>query len=364
MRLLVVAALVLAPAIAQADDELAVGAAVGAGGQGGGSYGALELRLDAAWRGVRIGLGGRAVFEDGALRTREWQRAADAIALVRLVEAHAGPVALAAGALAPSTLGHVAEGYRAALDDRARTGARIRLATIEVDASVEIDDVLDPALVGGAVAWQIVPAWGVRAATAVDPSTGRVAIEAGPARRWERDDRRIEVGASLVGERWRSMDASTRVGAVGWASAAIDRSGARWSIAADVRAGNGSNGAAFGPLYRVERDASLDDVRAGIGAGAQLGVASDAGWGALGARWRPGLGGLGTATAGAPMGRHVQASGWIAASREAIAGATEVRFAWATHFYTSLQLARMYTQDEMGLAPAWSATAWFGAVTR
>ena len=124
MRWIFVAALACASSRAFADD-VAIGAAVGAGGQGDAGYGALELRLDGEWRGVRIGLGGRAVWEGGAFRTREWSRPVDAISIVRQLEAHAGPVAFAAGALAPSTIGHVADGYRASLDDRARTGARI-----------------------------------------------------------------------------------------------------------------------------------------------------------------------------------------------------------------------------------------------
>ena len=45
--------------VAAADDGLRVGAAVGAGGQGSATYGALELQLDALWRGVRLGLGAR-----------------------------------------------------------------------------------------------------------------------------------------------------------------------------------------------------------------------------------------------------------------------------------------------------------------
>lgn len=401
----ILAAALLVPTHAHADD-VAIGAAVGAGGQGDSGYGALELRLDGEWRGVRLGLGGRAVWEGGAFRTREWARIADAASLIRQLEAHAGPVALAAGALAPSTIGHVADGYRTALDDRARTGARVAVVTrdaatdsIDVDASAEIDDVLDPALVGGALAWQIVPAWGMRAATAVDPSTSRMAIEVGGARRWERENARIELGASIVGERWLTSDSPVGgqpvpdehigLGAVGFASAAFDRVNARWTIGADVRAGNGTNGAAFGPLYRAERAAIiddrssaaspdtmmstiLDDVRAGIGAGMHAGVASDAGWVALAARYRSGLGPLGTISAGAPMGRRLQAGAWLAASPRATAGAAEVRLAWATHFYTSLQMARMYTPRAASsdlvqpdaLAPAWSATVWFGASTR
>lgn len=394
------AAVLLAAPSARADD-VAIGAAVGAGGQGDAGYGALELRLDGEWRGIRIGLGGRAVWEGGAFRTREWSRPVDAIAVIRQLEAHAGPVALAAGALAPSTVGHVTDGYRVALDDRARTGVRAVLVTrglerarrrgdgrddrddrsaIDLDASAEIDDVLDPALVGGALAWQVVPAWGLRAATAVDPSTNRVALEAGIARRWERDDARVDVGASLLGERWVSGPAlgptERGLGVVGFASASLDRAGARgtmtrWAIAADIRAGNGSNGAAFGPLYRAERAAILDDTRAGIGGGLQGSVTSARGWFAIGGRYRPGLGSLGTISAGAPMGQRLQAGAWLAASPRVMAGAAEVRAAWATHFYTSLQMARMYIENDSmtamersSLVPAWSATVWFGASTR
>src|SRR5688572_9020083 len=110
MRWILLAALLLAPLLARADD-VAIGAAVGAGGQGDAGYGALELRLDGEWRGVRIGLGGRAVWEGGAFRTREWSRIVDAIAIVRQLEAHAASVAIAAGALSPSMIGHVADGY-------------------------------------------------------------------------------------------------------------------------------------------------------------------------------------------------------------------------------------------------------------
>ncbi|MFN0245422.1 MAG: hypothetical protein ACKV2T_00855 [Kofleriaceae bacterium] len=381
----------LASAHAHAED-VAVGAALGAGGQGDASYGAMELRLDAKWRGVHIGLGGRAVFEGGTFRTREWSRPIDAVTLIRQLEAHLGPVALAAGALSPSVLGRVVDGYRATLDDRARTGARVALNTgerpaFDLEAIVEIDDVLDPALAGGALACQLAPAWGLRAATAVDPATSRVAIELGGARRRERDDSRIELGASIVGERWLSetpdsppggqdpaaMSSHVGVGAVGFASVAFDRAGARWTLDADIRAGTGTNGAAFGPLYRAERAAILDDTRAGIGSGLAASVSGDRGWLSIGGRWRPGLGALGTSSVGAPMGSRWQAAAWIAASPRAIAGAGELRAVWATHLSTSLQLARMYTDaispmgtstETSSLAPAWSATVWFGVSTR
>jgi hypothetical protein len=56
-----VALVLVVPAWAHA--EVSMGAAVGAGAQGAATYGALDLRLDAAWPHVRLGLGARGVWE-------------------------------------------------------------------------------------------------------------------------------------------------------------------------------------------------------------------------------------------------------------------------------------------------------------
>jgi hypothetical protein len=343
-------------------DRVRVGAAVGAGGQGTASYGALELRLDALWRGVRIGLGGRAVWLDGELRDGDWERTADAVTLVRHVEAHAGPVAIAAGGLAPSQLAHVADGYRAALDDRLRTGARGAVTTSRVRLGLEIDDVLDPALVGGALAVQLTTPWTLHAAAAIDPTVPmgptRSALEVGAAHRWDAPDRRFEVGGAVVGE------PHVGLGVVAFGAAAMDHAGARWTATADLRGGNGTNGAAFGPLYRAERAMNLDTAHTGVGAGLTLGAHAPAGWVTAGLRARPGLGALATVAAGAPMGRYVQAGGWVAASPDLAAGAAELRIAWARRLFSAFELARMVqTDDAMAPLPAWSLTAWFGAAT-
>jgi len=352
---------------AWADDGLGVGAAVGAGAQGAASYSALELRLDAEWRGARLGLAARGVWEDGELRRRDWSRAADAVTVVRYLELHGEHAALAAGALAPSQLGHVADGYRASLDDRWRTGARAALTTEALTVGAEIDDVLSPALVGGALAWNVSPRWGVRAAAAVDPTVPAgamtatrtaAAIEVGGARRWDAEGRRVEVGTSIV------VEPGEGLAIVGSGAAEVERAGARWSARADVRAGNGTGGAAFGPLHRLERSELFDRARAGLGAGLALGVAGSRGWLTAGMRLRPGNGALASVTAGAPMGRWVQAGGWLAATPRAAAGAAELRVAWAKRMYSAFQLARMYaTDDVMDPAPTWSATAWFGIAT-
>lgn len=351
MRLLL--ALFAVPALAHAD--VGVGAAVGAGAQGEATYGAIDLVLTATWPGVRVGLGARGVWDDGVFRRSDWSRAADAVTIVRDVEATYGPVALAAGRLAPSHLARLADGYRATLDDRWRTGARVAATTDDVQAQAEIDDVLDPALIGGAVRWQLSPSYAVHAAVASDPSHV-TAVEAGAARRYLGDQARLDVGGSVVAELSRGASA------VAFGDAAFDRAGVRWSARADLRAGTGSVGGLFGPLYRVER-LEMTTSHAGAGAGLALGAAAPEGWGEISVRERPGLGGLVAAGGGAPMGRYVQAAAWAAASRTDAAGAAELRVRWATQLFSAVQAARFYRFDAMTAAPEWSLTAWFGATT-
>jgi hypothetical protein len=350
------------PAIAHADGDVSVSGAVGAGAQGDATYGAVDLALTATWPGVRVGLGARGVWDDGVFRRAEWARPADAVTVIRDVEVVYGPVALAAGRLAPSHLGHVADGYRATLDDRWRTGARAAVRTDDVDATAEIDDVLDPALIGASARWQLAKPWALQAAVAGDPAH-RTAIEAGVARRYEGDRARLDAGGSVVAELGLGMSA------VAFGDAAVERDGVRWTARADVRAGTGSVGGLFGPLYRVERmemtaggmRAGLDVSHGGVGAGLAIGAQAEAGWGEVAVRERPGLGGLVALGGGAPMGRWVQAGMWAAASRSDAAGAAELRVAWAKRLFSALQVARFYRFDAMDPSPLWSVTAWFGA---
>src|SRR5665647_1647130 len=233
-----------------ADDDLRVCAAVGAGGQGTTTYGALELQLDALWRGVHLGLGARGVWEDGVFRRRDWDRPASVVTIVRQLEGQLvlgtdrdgrtiSRLAIAAGGLAPARIAHVVDGQRAALDDRLRTGARGALSTPALELGLEIDDVIDPALIGGAVAYQLTSPWGIHAAAAIDPGEAS-AIELGVAHRWDAEQRRIVVGGSLVGEPGEGLTA------VGFGTLAIKRRDTRWTASADLRGGNGTSGALFG----------------------------------------------------------------------------------------------------------------------
>lgn len=355
----VLASIIVLAGTARAEDALGVGGAIGAGGQGAATYGALDLTLDAEWRGARLGLGARGVWLDGEFRARDWDTASDLAGVLRLFEVHRadGSLALAAGALAPAQLAQVADGYRAVLDDHPRAGVRGMAATERFSLGLEIDDVVSPALVGGALAIAGSPRWSARAAAAVDPGRGEAAIEAAAARTWNALRAHTELGGGVV------FEPGFGASAVVFAGIEREAVGARWRAGADVRAGTGSVGGAFGPLYRLERATMWNDAEAGVGAGASASVVAPAGWIAASARARPGHGLIGTASAGAPMGRWFQAGAWVAASREAAAGAGELRVAWAKRLSSALQVARMYDTDAMAPAPAWSVTAWFGATS-
>ncbi len=354
--------LIAATSPASADDALGVGAAVGAGGQGAATYGALELSLDAEWREVRLALGARGVWLDGEFRSSDWDHASAAVTVLRLLQLHSPgrQLGFAAGALSPAQLAQVADGHRAALDDHWRTGARGSAVTRSFALGLEIDDLVDPSLVGGAFGVELSPRWGVRVAAAVDPSAPpgpRAATELALARTWRRERAHDELGTGLV------YEPGFGAAVVAFWVAERDRGGARWSARTDLRAGTGTVGAAFGPLYRLERTELWRTSEAGVGAGASGGVASQLGWITAGVRLRPGHGVLGTITAGAPMGRWLQAGAWAAATPHHVAGAGELRVAWARRLSSALQVARMYDTDAMEPAAQWSVTAWFGATS-
>lgn len=352
--------LLAAGGIARAD--VVVGGSVGAGGRGEATYSALELRLDGAWDDrVKLGLGARGVWLDGALRTSDWD-GWPAIRVLRLFEARgtAGEdgsttLAVAAGGLAPAELGHVADGYRATLDDRPRTGVRAMAASRRVLAGIEIDDVVDPHLIGGAL--EIAgDRWIGCASAAIDPD-GVGIVEACAARRWSRRGARIDAGGGVTGERVEDGGGGSILGFV---RGALDHAGARWTASAELRAGRGSVGAAFGPLHRIEDQLE----RSGLGAAASIGVAGTRGWLRAQARWRPELGALGTLGAGAPAGKYFQLAGWVAATKRDVAGAAELRVTWARHLASALEVGRIYDVDAMDPAPLWTATAWFAIQQR
>lgn len=348
-----VCALLLYVSVARADDGLGANAALGAGGQGDATYSGIEVGVDAQWRGARLGIGGRAVWLDGEWRDRDWREASDAVRAVRLLEVRAGWFALAGGALAPAQIAHVADGHRATLDDRARTGARVAMTSEVVTLGAEIDDVLDPSLAGGAVAWNATETVRVHAGVAADPTKGGSAIEASAGRMWKAESSAAEVGGGVVVEPERGVHA------LAFAEAAIDRAGARWFANVEGRAGSGTVGGAFGPLHRLERMRDDIDGR-GVGGAIAFGaVAENLGWARASVRARPTLETIASIAVGAPAGKRVQLGAWFAATRAYAAGAGEVRVAWAKRYSTVVEVARMYDTDAMEPVAAWSAVAWF-----
>ncbi|HEX5061083.1 MAG TPA: hypothetical protein VFV99_17075 [Kofleriaceae bacterium] len=377
MRAVSLLVLVAVPAWARAD--VSVGASVGAGAQGAATYGALDLRLDAAWPNIRLGIGARGVWDDAEFRRSDWNGVGSVLTLVRDFEAtrDVGDTrfSVAAGALAPAHITHVVNGYRAALDDRFHTGIRAAAEQTDLDAVLEVDDVLDPALIAGGLRFAMAPPYAMHLGIAIDPSAPAMdgthtitAIEAGASSRFEGFRARADVGVSVVAE------ISLGAGVVAFANGAAERGGVLWTARADAQAGTGTAGSLFGPLYRIERLAhdgrasEWDRAHAGDLNGASVGFAVGAGiptgWLELGARARPGLGGLVFASGGAPMGRYVQAGMWAAAGRDDAAGAGELRVAWAKRMFSALQVARMYRLDPMEPISLWSVTAWFGATSQ
>jgi hypothetical protein len=373
MRALVVGLFVLAGGSAHADDTSA-SASIGAGAQGDATYGALELRLDQQWRDARLGLGIRGVWDDGVFRRGDWSSVGDIVTIVRDFEAidrleDGGHLAIAAGALTPSHIARIADGYRSTLDDKWRTGVRTAAVTDDTEASLEIDDVLDPALIAGTVNYQVAPPYGTHVAFAIDPQQPtamgtRVAgtIEMGASRRMDTESSRTDAGISIIAELGLGFSA------VGYIDTTVMSGDTRYTLRADARGGSGTTGAMFGPLYRVERLTMYERAKSGElegGAlGATAGVQNPIGWIELGLRSRPGMGMLATASAGMPMSRRWQAAMWAAASTGDAAGAGEVRIAWAKNLFSAAQVARIYNFAEPMPTAEWSVTAWFGASSR
>lgn len=354
-----------------------VSAQLGAGAQGRATYGALEARYDQAWDHASdrlvVGLGVHAVWEDGVFRRSDWASPFDAVTIVRDVElVHpldgGGHLAAVAGGLSPSHLGRIADGYRAVLDDHWRTGVRGAAVTQTTEATIEIDDVIDPAMIGGAYEYRVADPYLVHVAFAMDPqqpttpAATRIGgvLEAGASRRMTTDHSRTDAGVSLIAELGLGFSFT------GYVATEIVRDEVRYTARADLREGSGTNGAMFGPLYRVERatlwQRAHDRELEGLGGGGSVGMILPRGWFELGLRERPGLGLLGTAYAGMPASAHVQAGVWAAISRDDSAGAAEVRVTWAKQLFSALEAARIYrfASEDMMPQPIWSLTAWFG----
>ncbi len=366
--------------VANAEPSVATSAdvAVGGGSYAGAWYAGADLRLDMQWRALQIGLGARFDAVDGNWHSLDFAQRRDALRVLRYAQwQHRwrnNSVALAAGNLAPLTLGTLAQGYRASIDVRRRVGATARVIAGATNVEGFVDDVLQPFVAAGAVSVAVRRGWRARIAAAADVDVGNAAIEFSGRRVGTVEKLRLEGGAGLVVEP--GIGASAVM--FGQAEMRVDR--LRIIASADVRAGSGTVGAAFGSLYRLERrDARMgqslwqladDGALAGVGGGATLTLARpELGWIAASLQRRPGLGTLATATVGAPMGSRWQAGAWLAASETALAGAAEVRWLWSSRWWMAAEVARAYgladassTMDEMSSTrPGIYGALWAGA---
>ena len=349
--------------------------ALGAGALAGQWYAGADIRLDTQWRALQLGIGARFDAVDGRWRSADFAQQRDAVKLLRYARWtqrwDGGAVAIAAGNLAPLTLGTVAMGYRPTLDLRRRVGAAARVVHGNTNVESWIDDVLTPGVVAGSLSVAVRPGWHARLAIAADVSIASVNVDHGGStdatygtvevslrRLGTIEQLQLQGGAGAV------VEPGVGVSAVVFGQAELRVHKLRLTGNADVRAGTGTVGAAFGPLYRVERAAAVAGQSLwlvadrgglnGVAAGASLTVARpDLGWIAASLRHRPGLGSLATATLGLPMGPRWQAGAWIAASETIVAGAAELRWQWSSRWWTAAEVARGYglASDSMATDP-------------
>jgi hypothetical protein len=397
---------------ASARAEVDGAVAVGAGQRGAQSYASVEARLDGSWANLRLGLAARGQWDDGRWRRDDFTTAAGWGAVLRYLEwwqrggegAGGGEgydVALALGALRPAALGQVSDGAQVGVDDRYHTGLRARVRAGKLELRGEIDDVFAPQLLGAEVGW-LLPQWRAAAAMALgwsawgddllDGALDRAldgalglggdggasrdgmlpaapvdsAVELSLARRFVRDGGEGRLGLGVVGEPGEGAHA------VAFAELEAEANAWRVSLRADARAGNGTLGAGFGPLYRVDRlearlagvaptqepspdepadpappagDAS-DDMQAADGRGVSAALAlrlerQGLGWFEGSLRARHHRGAIATVHAGAPITEHAQAGAWLALDERRFLLAGEVRAFWRAGSFAAIEVSRL-----------------------
>ncbi len=370
------------PTVSRAEPDVAHGIttsadfALGAGALAGQWYAGTDLRLDTQWRSLQLGVGARFDAVDGRWRSADFAQRRDAVKLLRYARWTQrwddGSLAIAAGNLAPLTLGAVASGYRPSLDLRRRVGAAARVVHGSTQVESWIDDVLAPSVVAGSLSLAVRAGWHARLAIAadvsvagdngIDSANGSTdsygTVEVSLRRLGTIEHLQLQGGGGVV------VEPGLGASAVVFGQAELRVRKLRLIGNADVRAGTGTVGAAFGPLYRLERASAVAGHGLwivadrggldGVAAGASLTVARpDLGWVAASLRHRPGLGSLATATFGLPMGPRWQAGAWLAASETALAGAAELRWQWSSRWWTAAEVARGYglASDMMAADP-------------
>jgi hypothetical protein len=208
------------------------------------------------------------------------------------------------------------------------------------------------------------------------PQRSRGAIEFGIQRNWLVNSTTSVSTASLAAGM--VIEPGSGIFAFGQASAALQ--GRNWGAltSVGVNAGTGTVGAAFGPLYRLER--VMAAANAGIWQLAQRGELSgtsvatnvtvshrDIGSLTLSIKRRPGLGSLGTAGITLPMSKRWQTAAWISASEQTWASAAEVRVTWPASWWSSIEAARGFglsTTTSMREPSQTYVAGWIGLTLR
>ena len=101
-------------------DHLDIATAVGAGAEGPALYAGLDLRVDAAWPDLRVGLGGRLEWMNGQLDRAAWRAARGPVSVLRYLEGVVHDdhreLAVPAGQLRPITTDRAVSGDPPGLD--------------------------------------------------------------------------------------------------------------------------------------------------------------------------------------------------------------------------------------------------------
>lgn len=425
-------AMISVSAAARAEVEAVV--AVGGGQRGAQSYASVEGRLDLALGGerwqLRTALAARGQWDDGQWRREDVTTARGWVGMVRYLEwwqrgggargdERAGwELAAAAGMLRPAAMAHVSDGVQTAIDDRPHSGLRARGRIGALELSGEIDDGFAPRLLALEVGWRT-EQWRATAAMAMgfspwgqDESERVIAREAmqrggamrgvgldvesafelSLARRFvashsddngdgAEDEGRLGVGAVA--------EPGDGVHALAFAELWADSEAWRVVLRADVRAGTGSLGAKFGPLYRLERleqlraqaldptapiedpggepsgeledSMSVSSRSAAVAAGVSLRIERETAWFEAQLRTRRSRGAVVAAHLGVPITERAQLGAWAAADAEQFVLASEARVFGKSGTFAAVEVSRLLrTRDASSLELGWAVVGWVG----
>ena len=359
-------------------DHLDIATAVGAGAEGAALYAGLDLRVDAAWPDLRVGLGGRLEWMNGQLDRAAWRAARGPVSLLRYLEGVVHDdhreLAVAAGQLAPITIDGAVSGYQAGIDGERHVGVSVRVRSATGHGAVAIDDVLTPHVIGANVATMLGGGIEGGLSAALDPGLDATAM--GTDLMTARDAQALVGGSLRLVRKAATSRAELGIGgtvspwqdaaAIGTAQLAWQRREVAITVGGEVRAGAGLSLTTMGPLYLVERERlgsgmAGSDLRLAIGLGGVLwsSVRTARGWALLQVRTRPDVGTMMSLHGGAGNGPFAIGT-WPAASTAIVAGSVEAQLRWNHRFESYLEAVRSYpiSGSTMEASPQWALRVW------